>query len=409
MTGRDPQAAPPPVPRRVVVCLGVSQFICWGISYYLMGAIGEAMAQDLGWERTVLHGGFALALLVMGTVSGAAGRLVDRQGGRRAMVMGSVLQVAGCLGLAAAPNGLAYYAAWVVLGVAMRLTLYDAAFAALAHLAGSAARQPMAQITLLGGLASTAFWPLGHVLSAALGWRGTLLVYAALALLTVPLHLAIPRRGAGSLGRVGPSRPERDAPAAPLAAAGRARLWGAALFAAMTTLANFLNAGMSAHMVGMLSGLGLALPLAVGVAALRGLGQSAARLAEVLFGARLHPLGLGSLAALLMPLGCLAGLVAGGRVEAAVAFALLYGAGNGLLTITRGTLPLVLFDHRTYGGFVGRLVAPGFVVSACAPVAYAALIERAGAGAAMALSLGVAALVLLASLALQWRFAPRRC
>lgn len=401
MTARDPS---PPVPRRVVACLGVSQFICWGISYYLMGAVGEAMAQDLGWERTVLHGGFALALLVMGAVSGAAGRLVDRRGGRHAMVLGSALQVAGCLGLALAPNAAAYYAAWAVLGVAMRLTLYDAAFAALAHLAGPAARQPMAQITLLGGLASTAFWPLGHGLSGVLGWRGTLLVYAALALLTVPLHLAIPRRGAGGWRAVAP----QGMPVPPLAVSGRALWWGGALFAAMTTLANFLNAGMSAHMVGMLSGLGLALPLAVGVAALRGLGQSAARLAEVLFGTRLHPLGLGSLAALLMPLGCLAGLAAGGRIEAAVAFALLYGAGNGLLTITRGTLPLVLFDHRTYGGFVGRLVAPGFVVSACAPVAYAALIEQAGGGAAMALSLAVAALVLAASLALQWRFAPRQ-
>lgn len=388
--------------RSLVWCLGFSQFICWGISYYLLGAMGEAMVRDLGWPRTLVHGGFALALLVMGGVSGIAGRWVDQRGGRTVMVAGSLLLCAGCLGLALGQGVAAYYAAWAVLGLAMRLTLYDAAFATLAHVAGPGARRPMAQITLLGGLASTAFWPLGHALAESLGWRGAMWVYAVLALLTVPLHLAIPRAaGAGHAASVPP------ASSAPLAASGRDRVWAAALFAAVTTLVNFLNAGMSAHMVGLLAGLGLALPLAVGIAALRGVGQSGARLAEVLFGARLHPLALGAFAALLLPLACLAGLWSGQALAAALVFALLYGAGNGLLTITRGTLPLVLFDHRTYGAFVGRLVAPGFLLSASAPVVYAAVMDAHGAAAALWMSVVVAALAFAASMALQLRFGAR--
>jgi MFS family permease len=395
--------AKPCAMRRLVWCLGFSQFICWGISYYLLGAMGEAIARDLGWPRTLVHGGFALALLVMGGVSGIAGRWVDQRGGRTVMVAGSLLLCAGCLGLALGRGVVAYYAAWAVLGLAMRLTLYDAAFATLAHLAGQGARRPMAQITLLGGLASTAFWPLGLALAQSLGWRGALLVYAALALLTVPLHLAIPRVGGvgQTAGAPQPAAPE------PLAAAGPDRLWAAALFAAVTTLVNFLNAGMSAHMVGLLAGLGLALPVAVGMASLRGVGQSGARLAEVMFGARLHPLALGAFAALLLPLACLAGLWSEQALAAALVFALLYGAGNGLLTITRGTLPLVLFDHRTYGAFVGRLVAPGFLLSACAPVAYAAVMDAYGAEAALWMSVLVAALAFAASMALQLRFGAR--
>ena len=54
----------------------------------------------------------------------------------------------------------------------MRLTLYDAAFATLARLDGPAARRPISQITLLGGLASTVFWPIGDALARSLGWRG---------------------------------------------------------------------------------------------------------------------------------------------------------------------------------------------------------------------------------------------
>jgi hypothetical protein len=139
-------------------------------------------------------------------------------------------------------------------------------------------------------------------------------------------------------------------------------------------------------------------------AMLRGVGQSLARLAEVLSGSRLHPLALNVLAALLLPVCFVAGLWSGGFVLAAAAFAFLYGAGNGLSTIARGTLPLVLFDYRTYGTVVGRLLVPSFVVSAAAPFAYALVIERFGEGAAMLLSLGVAAAALAAAVALRVRF-----
>ena len=105
---------------------------------------------------------------------------------------GSVLCAIGCVGLAMAQTVVAYYAAWICLGLAMRATLYDAAFAALVRIGGPEARRPIAQVTLLGGLASTCFWPIGHLLAEAFGWRGALLVYSGFALLTLPLHLAIP-------------------------------------------------------------------------------------------------------------------------------------------------------------------------------------------------------------------------
>ncbi|RQO80635.1 MFS transporter [Acidovorax sp. FJL06] len=400
------RAQGPGLPRRVVLCLSASQFICWGISYYLVGAIGEFIIRDTGWSRTLVYGGFAGALLVMGGVSGAAGGWVDRWGGRGAMVAGSLLLVAGCVGIAVAQGVWSYCGAWAVMGLAMRLTLYDAAFATLAHLAGPRARRPMAQVTLLGGLASTAFWPLGHVLADALGWRGAVLVYAVLACCTVLLHLGIPRRSAG-LQRAPQVQTVLPAEVGPLARTAAQRALAGTLFATLTTLVNFLNAGMSAHMVGLLAGLGLALPLAVGVASLRGVGQSSARLAEVLWGAQVSPLVLGALASLLLPAAVLAGLWSGQALAAAWGFALAYGAGNGLLTITRGTLPLVLFDHRSYGACVGWLVAPGFLLSAGAPVVYAMLIDHAGAAAAMWLSVGVAALAGAAAWVLWLCFAPR--
>lgn len=388
---------------RTVFCLGLAQLISWGVTYYLIGGFGELIAADLHWSGDTVHGGFSVALLVTGLVSPWAGRLVDRHGGRRVMIAGSLLNAAGCAGLAVAHSVFAYYAAWACLGISMRLTLYDAAFASLARIGGQQARRPIAQITLLGGLASTVFWPLGHLLADHLGWRGAVLAYAAIALLTVPLHLAIPD------GRHEARAPDpADAGNRPLAVDRRDVVLAGGLYAMIATFANFLNAGMSAHMIGILTGLGVTASVAVWIATLRGVGQSASRLCEVLFGRRIRPLSLNLAATALLPLCFVAGLFGGQAAIAALAFAFCYGAANGIVTITRGTVPLVLFDHRTYGSFVGRLIAPSFILSAAAPVVYAFVIERFGEDAALLLSFGVAVAAFAAAAVLKVRFGSAR-
>ena len=186
--------------RQTVVWLGLSQLVCWGITYYLIGALGELIAADLGWSRSLVYGGFSMALLVMGVSSPLVGRLIDRYGGR------------------------------------------------------------------------------------------------------------------------------------------------------------------------------------------------------------LHPLTLNLLAALVLPVCFAAGLFSGQLIAAAIAFTLVYGAGNGILTITRGTLPLVLFDHRTYGALVGRLLVPSFLFSAVAPLGFALVIERLGEAGALVLSILIALTTLAAAIALRLRF-----
>jgi hypothetical protein len=396
----------PAVPARVVWALGMSQLVCWGVSYYLVGLFGEAMAAELGQGLPAIHGGFTLALVVMGLVSSAVGRAIDRRGGRAVMVAGSLLMAAGCVGLALAHGLVVYYASWVLLGLAMRMTLYDAAFAALARIGGRGARRPISQITLLGGLASSVMWLVGQSVAEVLGWRGALLIYALLALATVPLHLLIPPDR--FVEPVPDAAPAVQAPAPPPAApaAPPPSTLAAVLYAVIVALSGMLNSGLSAHMIGMLAGLGMAPALAVWVSTLRGVGQSAARLAEIRFGRRLSAFGLAILATgLIVP--CFLFPVAFGAVPAAgIAFALLFGAGNGLVTIVRGALPLVLFDPARYGQTVGRLITPGFFVSALAPLVYALVIERFGDAAALWLSFLLAAGALAAALVLALRFGP---
>jgi hypothetical protein len=241
------------------------------------------------------------------------------------------------------------------------------------------------------------------MLSEFFGWRIAVLAYAGFALLTIPFHLLIPTTryaGASSSAAVATRKP---------LAVNRGQLVAAGgLYAMIMTGANFLNAGMSAHMIAVLSGLGLTVTVAVWIATLRGIGQSAARLCEVLFGGRLDPLALNLAACLIMPLSFIAGLFSGASKEMGIAFALLYGACNGILTITRGTLPLILFDHRSYGTLVGRLIVPSFILPAAAPLIYAIVIDRFGEASALYLSTGLAVMTLVAAAMLKLLFPPLR-
>jgi hypothetical protein len=388
--------------RRTVFFVGLSQLVCWGASYYLIGVFGPAMAAESGLSASVVYGGFSAALLMMGVASPIAGRMIDRFGGRSVMTVGSCLGAIACAGLAMAESVVAHLAAWLCLGVAMRLMLYDAAFAALVRIGGPTARGPIAQITLLGGLASTTFWPIGHRLAADLGWRGALFVYSGFLIATVPLHLAIPATRYADAVSPGALQPKHlAATPADHAAAG-------VLFGLLVALTSLMSSGIAAHMIAILSGLGLAASLAVWTATLTGVAQSLARLGDVLSGSRVHPLDLNLLAAALLPVGFLCGLFSGESAAAAAAFALIYGVANGLLTITRGSLPLVLFDHRSYGTLLGKLLIPSFLLSAASPFAYALLIQRFGPRAALYASAALGMAALFSSLLLRRRFGPMR-
>lgn len=382
---------------RTVAAVGLTQLVNWGMSFYAIGVFGPAIAADLGWSMARTYGGFSGALVVMGLSSALVGRMVDAWGGRRVLSAGSLLLALGFAMLARAQGVVIYDLAWLVLGLGMRMCLYEAAFAALVHARGVGARRALSQVTLLGGLASTVFWPVGHLLIEAIGWRGALTAYAGIALLMLPLYLTIPP-GRAAEASTGAAGRRSDAPV---------RLPAAVLFATMVAALSFLSSGISAHLIGMLSAFGLTVAGAVSLAALPGVAQSCARLIEVLFGQRLDPLALGVLASAVLAAGMLAGLGVGGAGAVAVIFVLAYGAGNGLLTVVRGTQPLVLFPVSRYAVISGRLIAPSFYTAAAAPLAYAWVIEQFGARAASALSLALALAVLGCAWALWARVGPQ--
>ena len=191
-----PAAVVGPNRHLVVTVLGLTQILAWGSSYYLLAVLAPAIAADTGWSLAWIVGGLSLGLIAAGFVSPRVGRTIERHGGRPVLAVSAGLFAVGLCGLAIASALPVYLAAWLVLGLAMGAGLYDAAFATLGRLYGQSARQPITILTLFGGFASTACWPLSAYLETSLGWRGTCLAYAALHLaIALPLYvLTLPRR-----------------------------------------------------------------------------------------------------------------------------------------------------------------------------------------------------------------------
>lgn len=382
----------------VIAALGVVQILAWGSSYYLLAVLARPIARDTGWSYALVIGGVSLGLLVAGAVSIRVGRAIEARGGRRVLAASAMLLAAGLALMAAAPSLLVYFAAWILIGAGMGAGLYDAAFSTLGRLYGAGARSAITQLTLWGGFASTACWPLSAWLVEAVGWRGACLAYAGLHLaVTLPLVLLMIPREASRLPAVDP-----HAAAVAGTAPGRALLAG--LLAAVLTSAGAIAAIWSVHLIEILRAGGIGLAAAVALGALVGPAQVGARVVEMASGGRHHPIWTLAVAAALIAAG-LALLWSG---VGALAIAMVaYGAGNGVWSIARGTLPLALFGAHGYAVLMGRLAMPSLLAQALAPSAGALLIERLGAEATLGVLAGLAA-VNLAGVAALWLLARQR-
>lgn len=376
-------------PWRAVPVLGITQILSWGTIFYTPVLIVPLIAAERGWSMSFGMGGFSVGLLAAGLSAPYVGRGIDRFGGHVVMTVGSLIGALGLVLITHATSRVGYFGVWIVLGVAMAANLYDSAFATLGRIFGSGARSPITALTLAGGFASTVSWPTTHFLLDAMGWRATYLVYAALlACISAPLHaLALPRM------RFEPDAvPNSDAPPPPVVLPP----YGLPFILVATAFATyaFVPSGLSAHLLAIFARSGIDAGTVVWIGALFGPAQVGARLIEFAFGRNLHPLWVArfALTVLLCAFTMLALL--GISMPVAAAFALMFGGANGLVTITRGAVPLALFGASGYGRLMGRLAGPFLLVQAAAPLVMAFVVDRASDPAALALAAGFAAAAL---------------
>ena len=360
-----------------VCALGISQITAWGTSYYILGVLAAPIAAETGWSRTLVFFGFTLALLAMAAVSTSVGRAIDRHGARLVMSIGTVLVSAGLVALSQVASEGAYLAAWVFLGIGMRLVLYDAAFAALVQIVPSRGRRAISYLTLFGAFASTIFWVVGYFVNEALGWRHTVGLFAV-----INLAVCLPLNWYG-LARRESTRAASDAPE-PAASIdgppleGRIRSVAMALFALVMSLNAFVFGVITVQLVPLLEAAGLAAAAAVWVASMKGFAQFGGRVVEIVFARNLRAISVARITVGVLAVAFAILLAARGNLYAILAFTLLMGASQGVLSIVRGALPLALFGPNRYATVLGVLATPILIVNAASPTLFALIVDRFG-------------------------------
>jgi predicted MFS family arabinose efflux permease len=379
------------VSTRTVLGLGTAQTLAWGSTYYLPAILAAPIAADLGVTVPTVYAAFSVALLVAALVGPQAGAAIDRLGGRPVLLATSLVFALGLAGLGSAQGMAGLFAAWVVIGLGMGCGLYEAAFAALVRLQGKDARASITGITLIAGFASTVGWPLSTWLATSFGWREACFTWAALHLLVgLPLNGMLPRLGraevrpgppagpqAGAQAEAQAAPPPSDSPPPPPTPTPTLRPMLILSFVFAATW--FISTAMAAHLPRLMQAAGATVAGALLVGSLIGPAQVAGRLLEFGWLRQVHPLLSARLASAMHPLGV--GVLLLGGPALAPLFGILHGAGNGVLTIAKGTLPLALFGSEGYGARQGWLMAPARVAQALAPWLFGLVLDHLKADA----------------------------
>lgn len=404
-SGNKTTAEPPGGARAVSThILGIHTLVMYGITYYAIGAAAPMMARNFGVATSSVFIVLGAALVAHAMIAPQAGRAIDRHGAGRFLLIGTVVRVTGLLVLASASHVAVFFAALAVIQFMSVFTEYETAFAAAVEAHGEHARSSLSLITVWGGLASTVFWPLTSHLLGVTDWRTMFLVYSGImAAVSIPVSLYIVAR---SKPRSAPITEVRTiAPGDTVATAPTATAHRSALFVPLVAGFSLVSIAMGIPVImpNLLDGLGLG-STAVLAGLLFGPSQTAGRFFEFVFGRRTPPLSVAIAASALLPVAIAALLAGRDHVWGPVLFAILFGAGNGIGYVVRGTVVLSLFGPSGYASYLGRIARVRLLVSAATPIVLTVLLERFGAVAAfgfaaVAAMLGVGAFFVVHRLA----------
>ena len=357
---------------RLVAGLAVTQTVSWGVLYYAFSVLLVPMQDELGWSRSTLVGGFTTAIVLSGLAAPLVGRLLDAEVTRPLITGGSLLGVAATLLWSRADAVVAYYGAWVAIGLAMAAVLYDPAFTVLAKRTAPDHRRAITAVTLVAGLSSFVFQPFTSVLTDHLGWRDALVALAVvLAVVTIPIHVLV----LGPVEHAPASRHARTpASGAPAARRRRARPAEAAdpRFWALT--ASFVGVTTASLATGVLL---IAFLVDHGWSLGRGLARRRdARRDAAARAAGVQPARRPRAAATCSSPGCspcpplgIAVLLVGGASRTVWLAVVLLGFGQGTTTLLRATLYVDLYGVERIGALNGLSGTPITCARALAPLA----------------------------------------
>lgn len=356
----------PRLPAAVIWALGVTQIIGYGTLYYSYSILAPDVATELQWSQEWVFGILSVSLLAGAFLAPVAGHWADRFGAGGLMVPGSIAAAAALLFCALAPGRMGFAIGVMAMELASCFVLYSTAFVAIVQLGGRNAQRSITHLTLIAGFASTLFWPLTTYLHEHLSWREVLIVFGALHLLVcLPVHawLTMLARKTETSQESDPAKVSSDAVSSARSSNRSPLFW---LMLAGFAIEGLVLSAILVHMVPLTAAVGLG-AAGVFVASLFGPSQVASRFINMLLGQGVRQtwLALGATASLVSGLVVL--LLSAPSLTGAIAFAILFGLGSGLMSIVGGTLPLELFGRSGYGAYVGWITAARQLSAALAP------------------------------------------
>lgn len=370
--------------------IGLGQLYAWATTYYIPATLVQLVADQTGHSSLAIVGGFSWALLMGGLFAPKIGTWIEHEGGRRPLATGSLLMGIGLLLLACTQGLIVWYSGWTFIGVGMALGLFNAAFATLGRLLGQGAKAVIVRVTLISGFA-TLLWPLTTYLNAHVGWRWMVIIYAIPHLFVwVPLYLF------GIPAQVPDHAEEQTSPQQVYPEKIKLVFY---LLATYAILRSIVGTTVSVNILMMFQGIGLTLTAAALIAALIGPAQIGGRIIEMSVGKNFDPINSSIFWTAVLPASIFTLLAAG--PSASSVFAIAYGMSNGVLSITMGILPMILFGAKGYAKLLGKLAMPVLIAQALTPLVVDPLLESLPSITIFALAglLGTFALICLSLLA----------
>jgi MFS family permease len=355
--------------------LSLPQLITWGSVFYTFSLLMTPLEAELGMGRAESSLAFSLALLAEGLMAYQVGRWIDAGRERRVMTLGSVWVGLGLVGHSWVTSVAGFYAAWIWLGLGMAATLYNPAFTVVTRRFPQDFRRAIITLTFLGGLASTVFIPLFAWWMELWGWRQALWALAGLQFLVcLPVHTwllkdaphsAQPSSKNSDRLSLDPAQHSKEPALSVREHLLHAPFWLLALFMVLTMA---VTSALPAHMIALLQESGLSPVWVLAIPASIGVIQVLGRLVLFVFERQWDVHAANRWITALIPAGLLALLVGGLTPLAALVFVLLYGLGNGMNTIVKGTAMAQYVSRTHVGQLNGLLGLPIALARATAPL-----------------------------------------
>ncbi len=349
------------------MALGIAQILLWGGSYFILSVLAEPIMKDTGWSYQMVYGSLSLSLLISGLLLPRIGKIIGSDGKNIILPYAGVVMALGLIVLGLSEHFLVFIAGWTIIGVAMGMGLYDALFASLGKSYGKATGKVIVQVTLISSLAPTISWSLVSLLLSNYGWRVACFLYAAILLVAIfPIHkFALPAAESKAAKQLQQKNKKGGSDEA-----FRSKIFY--LLLTNFTVGAVLTTGVIIHLIDILLDKNMAMATVVGVVAFLGPSQAGVRVLELLF-SKNEPVRTAIVSAVVTLSGIMLFLL---DPKVAVPGVILFGMGNGMRSILRGTLPLAIFGQENYAVAMGKLARMPLIAQALTPLMSGFLIQQ---------------------------------